>query len=212
MIVKKFGDKNLSLTKLQNTGTIRLDNLLIPSQNVVWMEQVHSDLVRIVSAENYGTIPLPGTDGMITTAKNVFLAIKTADCIPVFIWDEKREIVAALHSGRTGTLLNITGKAVTIMQTEFGCQPSELQVELGPAICEKCYELDRRNFADFVAKTGIGQNFPFLDLKKVVKAKLLEKGVCQITDQNICTKENPAYFSYRRNGTDQRQISLIGMI
>jgi len=210
--LRYFGNNTLSLHELVNSTNNVIDGINVPTDRVILAEQIHSANVKIVS-EKYNCILIPGVDGLITERRNFFLAIKTADCIPILIWDEKQKIIAALHSGRVGTQLNIAKNAVDLMIDKFGCDPKNIQFELGPAICGNCYPVDRETFDDFVQKTGVEQIFPNLDLKKVVISNLRELGIPDknIINHDICTKENSNYFSFRENQTKERQVSIIGM-
>lgn len=217
-VIRKFGNKEFSLEKLRRSDSIGISTNSISPDTFVLMEQIHSDKIKILEAKdllsNRLLQPIPGVDGLITNQSGIFLAVKTADCIPILIWDTKKQIMAALHSGRKGTELNIAAKAIQIMIRYFDCNPRHIEVELGPAICEKCYPVDPETFDRFVSSTGIAQNFPNINLKKVVKNQLQESGILapNITDIPICTLESSDYFSYRENGTNQRQISVIGML
>ena len=217
-IVRKFGNKTFNLDLLKKSKQIIIDELKIPMQQLILMEQIHSNQIKIICEEQVGVgilqKPIPGVDGLITNTKNVFFAIKTADCIPIFLWDEKQEVIAALHSGRVGTEQNICRNAVELMIEKFGCDPKNIRVELGPAICGNCYPVDRNSFDIFVQKTRIEQTFPNLNLEKVIVSNLLEMGVLpeNIWNYSICTKEDFNYFSFRENQTTERQISIIGMV
>ncbi len=216
-IIRKFGNKKLDLELLKNSESIEIAALSIPTKRIILMEQVHSDRIKIVEENDLKmhriSLPISGVDGLITNVPNIFLAAKTADCIPILLWDEAKKVIAALHSGRKGTELNIAGKAVQIFVQKFNCNIADIKVEIGSAICVNCYPVDQKTFADFVLKTEVAQTFPNLDLKKVVKTELEESGIPEenIFDHNICTKEDSRYFSYRENGTKRRQVSVIGM-
>lgn len=217
-IIKKVGDKNFDLELLENSESIKLNEFLFPTNRIILMEQVHSDQIKILEENDLKTNrisqPILGVDGLITNVPNIFLAVKTADCIPILLWDETKNVIAALHSGRKGTELNIVGKAVKILVQTYNCNVADIKVELGAAICESCYPVDQKTFDEFVSITEIEQTFSKLDLKKVVKLKLKESGIPEenIFDQQICTKENSRYFSYRENKATERQISVIGII
>ena len=213
--IRKFGAGDFNLALLKRSDSVLVDGLSLSTRRFILMEQVHSDHIEIVTEEYCRadtSKPIAGADGLITVEKSIFLTIKTADCIPLFLWDEKRNVIAALHSGRKGTELNIAGKAIAVLKDSFGCRSDNIQAESGPAICAKCYAVDRQIFADFVHKTGVQQTFPFLDLKKVIHSQLQKAGIMNIIDHQICTKEDQRYFSYRQNGTAARQISVIGMM
>jgi copper oxidase (laccase) domain-containing protein len=49
-------------------------------------------------------------DALITDSLNIYLGIQTADCLPIFIVDQERKVIAAVHAGRQGTALHIAAK------------------------------------------------------------------------------------------------------
>jgi len=217
-LVHFFGNRFLSLDNLKHSYIIEIDSMDIKTKRVVLAKQIHSDKIKVVTEKQAGSgiikPSIKGADGLMTNQKNLFLCIKTADCIPIFLYDPCKEVIAALHSGRIGTEKNIVGKAIKKMKRKYDCKPGNIQAELGPAICGKNYQVDKQTFDNFVHKTGIEQTFPNLDLKKVIIANLFDAGIPEdnIKNHDICTKTNADYFSYRENNTKQRQISIIGMI
>jgi purine-nucleoside/S-methyl-5'-thioadenosine phosphorylase / adenosine deaminase len=212
-----FGDKNLSLYNLKHSHEIDIDSFSVKTRSVVLAKQIHSDKIKIITEKLAGSgiikPSIKGVDGLITNQENLFLCIKTADCVPILLYDLKKKVIAALHSGRIGTEKSIVGKAIKIMKRRFGCKIDSIHAELGPAICSQCYNVGRKIFDDFVRKTGVEQIYPNLDLKKVIISNLLEARISenQIINHEICTKSEANYFSYRENRTTQRQISIIGM-
>ncbi len=213
-----FGDKNLSLLSLKNNDKTVIKDFKIPTTQIILAEQVHGNLVRIVNKKDIGKgisrNTIPKVDALITNEKNIFLAIKTADCVPILIFDPISEIIVAIHSGREGTRKNIVGETLKILINSFGADPKNMMIKLGPSICEKCYEVDKNTFDHFVKSTGIEQEFPFLNIKKVLLHQFMNEGISKnnIENNDVCTFENKDYFSYRRGGTDGRQVSLIGKI
>src|SRR5205085_5378945 len=69
------------------------------------------------------------------------VAIKTADCIPVLLADERLHAVAAIHAGWRGTVARIAAGAVAAMQERFGTRPQDLHAAIGPGIGKCCYEV-----------------------------------------------------------------------
>jgi len=213
-----FGDKNLSLSSLKNNEKIQLGRFAIYTNRIILAEQTHSNLVRIVQKNNVGagidSKEIPFADALITDKNNIFLAVKSADCVPIFMFDQVKKIIAAVHSGREGTRKNIISNTLKSMIIDFHCQPKNIFVKLGPAICEQCYSVDEITFNNFVDSTEINQKFPFLDIKKVLLKQISEFDIPNKNIENIkiCTFENENYYSYRKNGTSERQISLIGIL
>jgi len=217
-IIKFFGDENLSLKNLKHSSEITIDFTDIKTNRVVLAKQIHSNKLKLVTEKHAGAgiskRAIIFADGLITYQKNLFLGIKTADCIPILIWDRRKEIIAAVHSGRKGVELKIAEKTVKLLHAKYGCNYKDIELELGPSICSKCYSVDQKTFNKFVHSTKLDQNFPYLDLKKVVLHNLKQTGIPEenIKVHDVCTKEDKNFFSYRKNNTKQRQISLIGMI
>lgn len=203
-----FGNKQISLTELQNRGYLKIDDHKIYRKDIILMEQTHSAFVQIV--KNRSSNYVPRVDALITKSRGVFLTVKTADCIPILIYDAQK-MIAAIHAGREGVKKNIVEKVCNFFQKS---RRKETFVILGPAIFPKHYKVDEQTFSEFVNETNVQQKFPQLDLKKVVLQQLLSCGIPDSNIQNypICTWENENYFSYRRNRTTKRQVSLIAML
>ena len=65
------------------------------------MEQTHSDRIKKVGQEQAGMM-IGEVDGLITGDENVFLMVKTADCLPLIFFDPRQKVVGAAHAGWTG--------------------------------------------------------------------------------------------------------------
>lgn len=106
---------------------------------IAFARQVHGGAIDTVES-----VPrvVPTADALITAVPGLFLAVKTADCLPIMLLDPARHVVAAVHAGWNGTVLRIVRKVVRKMKSEFRTDPSDLFVALGPAIGPCCYEVD----------------------------------------------------------------------
>jgi len=156
-------------------------------------------------------------DAQITDSPNMFLGILTADCIPIFVVDQKRKVIAAIHAGRQGTALHITAKVLRKMGKEFNCSSKDLLIGMGPSIGSCCYEIDEKVFDQewelFSTSKGAGKWM--VDLAKNNVAQMKREGVKeeQISWINLCTHcHSDLFFSYRKEGRTGRQLSVIGMI
>ena len=173
------------------------------------IHQVHENTVIVVEEE---TEPLQKADGLVTRLKNVPLVIRTADCLPVFIFDQQQQAIGLVHAGWRGTRERIVVKAIEHMQKYFQTQIVDLQIAFGPAIRSCCYEVGDE-FAQYFPNEIIqedGKNY--LDLMAANKNQLegLYMKSEQIHDCQICTCCNDKLFSYRREGDKAgRMISLM---
>lgn len=151
-------------------------------------EQVHGEQVaRVERAEGR---PEPGADGLVTSSREVCLAIYVADCAAVFLADKKGRALGLVHSGKKGTELGIVPAAIARMRAEFGCAPSDLVVQISPCIRPPHYEVD-------------------IAARIAVQAR--EAGVRDIHDCGKCTASDPGrYYSYRRElGRTGRLLALL---
>lgn len=182
---------------LENRKTF-LKDLGIDYRDLVCAKQVHGSCVRYAKEEDKGKgalvydTAIADTDALITDEKNLPLAIFTADCLPVFLYDPITPAIGLAHAGWRGTKENITAKTIKLMQQEFNTQIENIQLGFGPAIRDCCYELDL---------TGLN------------KKQALDLGVkeANISDCGICTScRNTELFSYRKEkDTSGRMMSVI---
>jgi len=91
-----------------------------------------------------------------------------------------------------------------------------LRAQLGPSICGRCYEVPEAMQGEVVAvvpeaRTSTRAGTPGLDLRAGLRAQLSAAGVVAVQVSATCTAEDPAYFSYRRDGETGR-FAGIAMI
>jgi hypothetical protein len=128
-------------------------------RELVAVRQFHSPLIRIVGPEGGipDTAPLATPEGrpvlrgdaLITSRRDVLLAILTADCVPVLVADTRRRVVAAFHAGWRGTLGRIVERGIGTMRLQFGSRPKDLIAAIGPGIGSCCYSVGEEVRFDF---------------------------------------------------------------
>lgn len=174
------------------------------------MEQIHSNIVNIVSHKNPQKC-----DALITNKKNIPLMVMVADCIPILFYDDIKKVIGVAHAGREGTFKNICKNTIEQMKKEYDCKVENIEVNLGISIQKCCYEVNEQ-MAAFV-KNNFGFKFVEnrnIDLQGINKKQLLATGVLEenITVSKICTKcSNEPYFSYRKDKNCGRFAGLIMM-
>ncbi|PKN73359.1 MAG: hypothetical protein CVU50_03455 [Candidatus Cloacimonetes bacterium HGW-Cloacimonetes-3] len=202
-----------------------LDGRVIPVSRLVIADQTHSDLVHLCREEDCGAglgdkPQIPVVDGFITNIPNQFLLIRTADCTPIILMDNKRMVVSALHSGREGTRKNIAGKAVQLMQEHYGSEVKDICAYIGAGICHKHYEVSEAIYSEYndsLSAMGLDpatELHRHIDIRKGIFQQLIQAGITFRNIDNIsdCTFESPEYHSFRRDGSHNRQINLVGII
>ncbi len=177
---------------------------------LVWAEQVHGTVVSTVDGPR--AAPEPGTDGLVTGAAGLALAVLVADCVPVLLADPAAGVVAAVHAGRVGAAAGIVPRSVEAL-VAAGATPGGTDALLGPAVCGKCYEVPAEVRAEVEARlpgsaTTTRRGTPGLDLRAGIARQLAALGVARIVADPRCTAEDPELFSYRRDGVTGRQAGV----
>lgn len=183
---------------------------------VVFTDQVHSADVAVI-AEGEDPALVRTADALVTTRRDVALALMVADCLPVLLLDEGAGVIGAAHAGRRGLLDGVLEATVRAMQ-ELGAAPERLRAVIGPAICGRCYEVprsmqeDAATRLDAIASTT-SWGTPALDLPAGARTALLTAGLdpAAVHADAPCTREDPAWFSYRRDGTTGRFAGVIAL-
>lgn len=178
--------------------------------------QTHSDIVHICNEHFINGIE---GDGLVTNLKSVALGVFTADCVPIFLYDTKNQVISTVHSGWKGTYKEIVNKAIDIFTEKYNCNVNDLEIYIGPHNMKCCYEIGEDlkekflNHQTFKNNPNIfnGNN---LNMIECIKMSILNKGVLNnnINIMNYCTycSTNLKFYSYRRdNSTLNRIFSFI---
>ncbi len=176
-----------------------------------FMNQTHGNNIKIVNHDSNECID--DCDAIITNEIDLPLMVMVADCIPILIYDEKKQVVAAVHAGRNSTFLKIVSKTVLTMIDKFNCSAEDIKVNLGPSIQKCCYEVSTELAK--IVRNSFGEEFVknrLIDLQGINKKLLLDLGVKEenIEISTTCTKcSNKDYFSYRLNNKCGRFSGII---
>lgn len=178
------------------------------------LTQIHSTITNIVD-DNY--INKTVGDALITNKVNTPLVIKTADCIPILLYDKENKVAAVIHSGWKGTLNNIVINTLNIMIDKYNSKKENISAYLYPSIRKCHFEVESdvynmfkqkiTNIDKYSTKKGIKY---YIDLQQIVIDNLKDNNITNIYDSNICTYcHHDIYHSYRYNHTDKRNYLLV---
>ena len=182
----------------------------LKSVRVLTPEQTHTNNVQITdSRDKYSEC-----DGLITASTKEAVYLRFADCTPLIFYDSKNKVAAVSHAGWRGTYQKIGVKTVEKMKLNFGCNPENITVLIGPAISLCCYEVGEdvkeKLLSTVTDSKGLfdGMN---VDLKGINALQLKEIGVEKIDICPYCTScNNDLFFSYRKeNGTKERHYAVV---
>jgi polyphenol oxidase len=179
----------------------------------VGMEQVHGCSIYRAARADAGrgmlekATRIPQTDGLITNVPGLILTALHADCAPIFFADPEHKAIGVAHSGWKGTVAGIAGNMVRRMAAEFGTDPRNLRVYIGPTISTDAYEVPADRAREFISRFGtkvvLERNNRFnLDLVAAIQTDLLRAGLNPdaIPSRPPCTASHPEFSSYRRDG------------
>jgi YfiH family protein len=213
-------EKGRSFNRNTSEGVTELNSLKeeFNVKDVVYLKQIHSDKILRYSSNGENIKDQEG-DALITNEKNIIIGVFTADCVPVILVDEKKEVTAAIHSGWRGTFESITLKTIEKMKDEFNIDVSNIKAYIGPHIRKCCYEVSDELKVKFLEKKNdINEKELFngknLNLETCIIDDLKKAGVKDhnISSIDLCTycSSDIKLYSYRKSeGTYGRMFSFI---
>ncbi len=206
-------DFNAPLTDEQRGYLKKEIGLDVP--RVFWRRQVHGDNVLVAEDVSCAACSCPDADAFITVQRRLPIAIRTADCVPVFLFDPSKPAIGMVHAGWKGTMKGIVHKTILRMKEIFGSDPQDVRAVLGPAIQPCCYEVGREFRQYFPDEIIERAGKTYADVTKNNYQQLLKAGLKKehINNTEICTHCDVNYFSFRRDGQKAgRMISLMVML
>ena len=173
------------------------ESIEIGAEHIMIPRQTHSTNVRWVNVAG----EVPDTDAVITSEKGLCIAVKTADCIPVLVYDVRKQLVAAIHAGWRGTVGRIVEKTLQ----QMGSKAEDLHAIIGPGISLESFEV-----GDEVYEQFLQAGFPMqrlakryakwhINLKDANRWLLERNGVGDIQVSDVDTLTSPFYYSARRD-------------
>ena len=208
------------VSKVFNTS---IDNFYHAYQN-------HTSNVKIVMDEDRGKGVVKERDdgeydAYITNCKELVIYVSVADCVPIYLYDINKNVIAIIHSGWRGTNNNIVKNTISKMKKYYNTSTKDIIACIGPSICGECYEVSQDLYDEFcnnydndyikrIFKKNDKSKYN-LDLWEANKINLINEGVLvnNIDITNICTYNNPdLLFSHRRLGNKRGNMGAFIMI
>ena len=108
-------------------------------------------------------------DAIITRCKGLGLAVVTADCVPIIIYDVKNKIIGCIHAGWKGAVSGIIKN--TVSKIKMISSRNEIYASIGPCIGKGSYEVDLIFYRRFVSNSKKNNTY---FLRKNKKKKLFD--------------------------------------
>jgi YfiH family protein len=217
-----FKEGDLESKVLQNWNRLAMA-FGIPLDNFLTLNQVHGDDIFVVKpyGDFFPADKALNYDAIVTTRENLAICIKTADCVPVFVVDRAKNIIAAVHAGWKGTALEITAKVVRLFLDQYGSYPRDILAAIGPSIGLCCFEVNEEAAESFCSLqdngeflfTGNRPNKWIVDLPEANRRQMINCGIpeANIDLSHLCTScRQDLFFSHRGSGgITGRQLNFI---
>ena len=213
------GSKDNKSNIKKNLQIVR-KNISKKAKNIFLLHQLHSNKF-IYIGDKYSNKKKPEADAVITNQKYFPIAVLTADCAPILIYDSKMKMIAAIHAGWRGAYKDIVKKVVEFM-IKKGCYQKNITAAIGPCISINNYEVKEDFIKRFIKKDKKNmlffkkiKNKKYFSLNKYIYFQLKSLNIkkIDIIDKdtfNIKNKFFSARRSISRNENDYgRNISII---
>lgn len=208
-------DYNVSRGEIRKIEKSILEKITgIDSRKVVMLEQVHGDsIIHVVSEPSEDQIAVAEADGLITALPGICLVIRTADCVPVFVYDPVERVLGAVHSGWKGTLLDISGRCVRDIARIYGSNPENMYAFILPSIGPESYEVNSDVAKFFPDETVERNGRLFINLWQSVEKSLKQEGVheTKIFNSRLCNMKHSGEFYSHRRGDMGRNLNYAYM-
>ena len=214
------GDKKENI--LKNLNIVR-NKIGCKDEALITLNQTHSN--KVIYFENESSIKnkLPG-DAIVTKIKNVAIAILTADCAPILLYDHSKKIIGCAHAGWKGALNGVIRNTVKKFN-ELNSNNNDLITVVGPCINKKNYEVKADFFEKFISQDKNNEIFfkkissekYVFDLRGFINKELSNLNIKNIDNIEMDTfYEREFFYSYRRSRLNREQdygrcISVILM-
>ena len=201
-----------------------LEVLDLPTERLIIPRQVHSARIEMIDQsfldmdKELQSLQLDGVDALITDVPCCCVAVSTADCVPILLYDTKKQVVAAIHAGWRGTVQHIAALTIQVMADNYGSVSQNIIATIGPSISKESFEVGDEVYDAFVtagfevdkiASRHLLTHKYHIDLWKANKLQLVNAGVpaTQIEVSGLCTWTNhQQFFSARRLGIASGRI------
>jgi YfiH family protein len=186
----------------------------------VW--QVHSADVVCARAPRPIDESYRQADVILTDTHAVTLFMRFADCVPLLLHDLRTGVVGIAHAGWMGTLRDVASTSIKAMQKNYGSNPADIRVGIGPSIGPDHYQIGADVILQVMQKFGKDESERVLkshngkihfNLWEANRMLLERAGVHQIEISGICTAchTNDWYSHRAEKGRTGRFGALVSL-
>lgn len=201
--------------------------LAFPDYTLSYVKQTHSDIAVSAGVVSRSGDPIEA-DAQFTDERRIALCIRTADCVPVLIYDPASNFIAAIHAGWRGVANQIIVKTGKRLQEE-GTSLKSARAFIGPHIGVNSFEVGDDVAAEleraFDSVRGYskestslvqlaGKEKKHVDLLRIVRAQLASVGIereriLELPTDTVTSQPHESFRRDRERGG--RQTSFISL-
>jgi len=195
------------------------ESLGLPYRNLVSGSQVHAaELAVVDGGMRRGPRTLDGIDGLVTSATDIPLLAKTADCPLVLIYEPSAHVLGVAHSGWRSTVGQLPTRLAAAVADHASRAPESAVAVLTPCAGPCCYEVQDDVLTQVREACGAIDGWLrrdgdrcFLDLELLIASQLRAAGLRAdaIHLARRCTICDRGFYSYRRDGANTGHGALI---
>ena len=192
-------------------------DLHLPAEKMLSFNQKHTDTIISVTTEaelaDFKKKTEVIADAWLIGLNNIGAKILTADCVPLFLWDENGKYIGLAHCGWRGIVKKLPQKLARLIKEKD--KEAKLIAYIGPHIEKCCFEVKEDVASQFSPESIIKKEDKiFVDLTKEIVLQLMAEGVdplkikrgCHCTC-TCCNEQD--FFSYRRTKQKDGLMSFI---
>lgn len=210
-----------STTREGGVSVSGIKHLVAPQHQVHGVRTLIADEAFLEKNEVEQQLLSFGCDAVCTNVPGICVAVKTADCIPVLIYDARHKVVSAVHAGWRGTVQRIVEVNLDLLAETYGTRAEDCHAIIGPGISLESFEIGDEVYEEFRAAgfpmEEIAKRFPakpegekwHIDLWEANRLQLLSKGVkaenIQVAGVDTFTHSD-MFFSARKLGLKAGRI------
>lgn len=193
---------------------------------LVFANQSHSKNAYQVTASDGGRgsestdTAIDDVDALYSYDKDIVIGVFTADCVPVLFYDERTQLIGAIHSGWKGTVQNVVSNTFAQIKAEnTALYMGSVKAILGPSISQASFEVDADvadqfralGYADKYIQWDEARGKYFVDNQATVAEQLKRVGFLEenISLSSQDTLQMTDGFSYRQDKTKGRHFNFI---
>jgi len=145
------------------------------SKNIFLLHQNHSSKFIFIGKNFKFRKERIKADAIITIQRKLPIAVLTADCVPILLYDNKKNMIAAIHAGWKGAFKGIINNVLNFMFKK-GCKKNDIIATIGPCIGQNSYNVKEDFLKKFVKKEKKNKNFTkksdiFYRLERLINKK-----------------------------------------